>query len=121
MKNLLEFILANITTKPEAVVVEELQEDGSIHFTITVDPSDVGRVIGKEGKIIKAIRSIMRVAAIQKGERVRVSVLSDNDDTTQDSDEIVVEETNTDDATEPILSTPEENSQDPLTIEVPEE
>lgn len=134
MKNLIEFILKNITTKPDSVVVEEIQEDGAIHFTVSVDPEDVGRVIGKEGKIIKAIRSIMRVAAIQKGQRVRVSVLSDEVGTTQSDDEIVVEtsaeessaeevmssDKEEESSTEPTPSTPEEDSQDPLTIEVPE-
>lgn len=74
MKDILEFILKNITTHPDDVHIEETQEDDTIHLTVATHPDDVGRVIGKEGKIIKAIRSIMRVVAIQKGERIRISV-----------------------------------------------
>lgn len=127
MKNLLEFILTNITTNPDAVNVEEQIEDGAVHFVISVDPEDVGRVIGKEGKIIKAIRSIMRVAAIQKGQRVRVTVLSDNDGAYNDnnsSDDIVVESDSTEEMNQSTEDSPQlqvEDSEDSLTIEVPEE
>lgn len=99
MKDVLDYILKNITTQPADVEVKEALEDGTTNLTITVHPDDVGRVIGKEGKIIKAIRSIMRVAAIQKGLRVRVSVVSDDNTsqtaTPQDNpttEEVVVEE-----------------------------
>ncbi|KKU87888.1 MAG: hypothetical protein UY18_C0024G0012 [Microgenomates group bacterium GW2011_GWF2_47_9] len=79
MKNVLEFVLKNITTVPDEVKIEERDEEGLTNYVISVHPDDVGRIIGKEGKVIKAIRTIMRVIAIQKGVRVRVSVLSDND------------------------------------------
>lgn len=78
MKEVLEFILKNITTLPDDVKVDEKDEDGGTNYLISVNPVDVGRIIGKEGKIIKAIRTIMRVIAIQKGVRVRVSVLSED-------------------------------------------
>lgn len=78
MKDVLEFILKNITTVPDDVVIEEREEEGGTNYVITVNPADVGRIIGKEGKVIKAIRTIMRVIAIQKGVRVRVSVMSDD-------------------------------------------
>ncbi len=79
MKDILTFILKNITTHPEDVKVEEKIENGVKVLTIKTNPEDTGRVIGKEGKIIKAIRAIMRVAAIQRAERVRVSIISESD------------------------------------------
>lgn len=85
MKDILEFILKNITTQPNDVRIEESDDNGVLHLTVTVNSEDVGRVIGKEGKIIKAIRSIMRVAAIQKGTRVRVSVVSETEPVSQES------------------------------------
>lgn len=85
MQDVLEFILKNITVNPNDVQVSSQDVDGSTNYTIAVHPDDVGRVIGKEGKVIKAIRTIMRVIAIQKGVRVRVSVLSGDE-------EVVVEE-----------------------------
>jgi len=78
MKDTLTFILKNITTHPDDLQVEEKIENGVKHLIITTHPEDTGRVIGKEGKIIKAIRTIMRVAAIQRAERVRVSIVSEN-------------------------------------------
>jgi hypothetical protein len=80
MQDVLVFILKNITTAPDDVVVDAKDEGGVTNYTIAVNPDDVGRVIGKEGKVIKAIRTIMRVIAIQKGVRIRVSVLSDSDE-----------------------------------------
>ena len=85
MKDILTFILQNITTHPEDVQIDEKIENGVKLLTITTHPDDTGRVIGKEGKIIKAIRTIMRVAAIQKAERVRVAVVSDQDNQSTDA------------------------------------
>lgn len=92
MKDVLEFILKNITTVPDDVNVEEQDEDGTTNYLVTVNPDDVGRIIGKEGKVIKAIRTIMRVIAIQKGVRVRVSVVSENNKT-EEVEVVAAEET----------------------------
>lgn len=82
MQDVLEFILKNITTTPDDVKIEVQEEEGTTNYIITVNPADVGRIIGKEGKVIKAIRTIMRVIAIQKGVHIRVSVVSENDSQT---------------------------------------
>lgn len=88
MLDVLEFILKNITTVPDEVKIEEKDEEGTTNYVISVAPADVGRIIGKEGKVIKAIRTIMRVIAIQKGVHVRVSVLSD-EVKVEESDEVI--------------------------------
>lgn len=78
MQEVLEFILKNITTVPDDVKIEVQDEEGTSNYIVTVNPTDVGRIIGKEGKVIKAIRTIMRVIAIQRGVHIRISVVSEN-------------------------------------------
>lgn len=78
MQDVLAFILKNITTSPDDVKIEVQEEAGTTNYIVSVNPDDVGRIIGKEGKVIKAIRTIMRVIAIQKGVHIRVSVVSEN-------------------------------------------
>lgn len=78
MQEILEFILKNITTIPDDVKIEVTDEEGTSNYIINVNPVDVGRIIGKEGKVIKAIRTIMRVIAIQRGVHIRISVVSEN-------------------------------------------
>lgn len=80
MQDILQFILKNITTVPEDVKIEVQEEEGTSNYIVTVNPADVGRIIGKEGKVIKAIRTIMRVIAIQRGVHIRISVVSENGD-----------------------------------------
>ncbi len=77
MKQLIEYIVSNIVNHPESVVVTDTpSEDGSFtKYLIQVDPEDIGRVIGKQGKVIKSIRQIVRIAAIQKGTRAMVDLL----------------------------------------------
>ncbi len=77
MKQLIEYIVSNIVNHPESVVItEQPAEDGSFtKYLIQVDAEDIGRVIGKQGKVIKSIRQIIRIAAIQKGTRAMVDLL----------------------------------------------
>jgi uncharacterized protein len=89
MLEILEFIIKNIPANPDDVTITEEVIEDVTHYNIAVNPEDVGRIIGKEGKIIKAIRSIMRVIAIQRGVRVRISVLSENDAVDSEGSEVV--------------------------------
>ena len=79
MKQLIEYIVSNIVNHPENVsVTEEATTDkDTTKYLIKVDSEDVGRVIGKQGKVIKAIRQLVRIAAIQKGTRDFVDLLED--------------------------------------------
>lgn len=122
MKDVLEFILKNITTLPDEVSIEEREEEGGTNYIISVNSADVGRIIGKEGKVIKAIRTIMRVIAIQKGVRVRVSVLSDENHTegaqvAQSEDEVTVVEAPAAAATEEVAEVAPTPT-DEITVEV---
>lgn len=77
MKQLLEYIIPNIVNHPEDVIIGEEEANGLITLTIKVNPEDMGRVIGKSGKVIKAIRQIGRIVAIKKGIRVNIDVLDE--------------------------------------------
>lgn len=74
MKALLEDILKNITQQPEAVVIDQTQEDDTEVYTITVAADDMGRVIGKSGKVIRAIRTLMHIAGIRNAKKIRVQL-----------------------------------------------
>lgn len=75
MKDLLEFIVKNLVTKPEAVAVEEQSEEGNVNLNLTVDPSDMGLIIGKNGQTIRAIRKLLTVRAIAENVRVNLQLV----------------------------------------------
>ncbi len=73
MKDLVEYIAKSIVSKPDAVIVEEKEtEPGVVELTLTVDPEDMGLIIGKGGQMIKAIRRLLTVRAM--AEQVRVNL-----------------------------------------------
>jgi predicted RNA-binding protein YlqC (UPF0109 family) len=74
MKDTLQFIVSSIVDNPDAVSIDEQQVDGITNLTITVDPNDIGKVIGKEGKVIRSIRNIMKIKAIKLGLRINVTI-----------------------------------------------
>jgi predicted RNA-binding protein YlqC (UPF0109 family) len=75
MTELLEFLVKALVEDPEAVVVEELEEDGDLVYEISVAEGDLGRVIGKGGRIANAIRTIAKAAAVRLDRRVIVDIL----------------------------------------------
>jgi uncharacterized protein len=75
MTELLEFLVRALVEEPEAVVVEELEEEGDLVYEITVADGDLGRVIGKGGRIANAIRTIAKAAAVRIDRRVIVDIL----------------------------------------------
>jgi uncharacterized protein len=75
MTELLEFLVRALVEDPGAVVVEELEEDGDLVYEITVAEGDLGRVIGKGGRVANAIRTIAKAAAVRLDRRVIVDIL----------------------------------------------
>lgn len=74
MKNLLEFLLLHLVDHPEDIVIDEIEEETQTRFVIHVHPEDMGKVIGKRGAVIDAIRKIAKVRAVKEGIRAYVSV-----------------------------------------------
>ena len=76
MKELLITIVQKLVEHPEEISVEvaEPAEDGTVVYTLYVAESDKGRVIGKQGRIAKAIRTLMRTAGTRTGEKISVDI-----------------------------------------------
>lgn len=76
MKELLAVIARGLVQNPDGVSVTESEpaEDGTITFTLYVDEDDKGRVIGKQGRIAKSIRTVMRAAATRENKKVFVNI-----------------------------------------------
>jgi uncharacterized protein len=72
---LLEFLVRALVEDPAAVVVEELEEDGALVYEISVAEGDLGRVIGKGGRVANAIRTVAKAAAVRLDRRVIVDIL----------------------------------------------
>lgn len=76
MKELLIAIASCLVEKPEevTVTVDEPDEEGVVSYHLHVSEEDMGRVIGKQGRIAKAIRVVMRAAANREGQKVSVEI-----------------------------------------------
>ena len=76
MKELLETVAKGLVDAPDAVevTVDAPNEEGVVVYHLHVGPADMGRVIGKQGRIAKAIRTVMRAAAIRKDVKVQVDI-----------------------------------------------
>ena len=75
MKELLEVIAKNLVDNPDKVVVEEKTDDIGIVLELKVDENDIGKVIGKQGRIAKAIRPVIKAAAIREEKKVVVKIM----------------------------------------------
>ena len=71
---MLNFIVTSLVTKPEAVSIEEQNDEGNVNLLLTVDPSDMGIIIGKSGQTIRAIRKLLTVRAIAENIRVNLQL-----------------------------------------------
>ncbi len=74
MKDLLNYIVTSIVTKPEAVLIDEENDNGNVNLYLTVDPTDMGIVIGKGGQTIRSIRKLLTVRAIAENVRVNLQL-----------------------------------------------
>ncbi|WP_392486435.1 KH domain-containing protein [Haloimpatiens sp. FM7315] len=75
MKQLLEIIAKSLVDNPEMVNVNEIAGEQSIILELKVSPEDMGKVIGKQGRIAKAIRTVIKAAAIKENKRVVVEII----------------------------------------------
>ena len=75
MKNLVEVIATSLVDHPDQVVVTEKETDKSIIVELKVAPDDMGKVIGKQGRIAKSIRTVVKAAATKDDKKVIVEIL----------------------------------------------
>ncbi|NMB44890.1 MAG: KH domain-containing protein [Firmicutes bacterium] len=75
MKELVEFIARALVDQPEAVQVSQVEGERSLILELRVAPDDMGKVIGKQGRIAKAIRTVVRAAATKEGKMVHVEII----------------------------------------------
>jgi hypothetical protein len=75
MKELLEGIARNLVDNPEEVSVNEVEGEKSLILELRVASDDMGKVIGKQGRIAKAIRTVMKAAAVRNNKRIVVEII----------------------------------------------
>lgn len=72
LKKLVEVLVRNLVEAPDEVVVSAVEDPRSITLEVRVAAGDTGKVIGRGGKVAKAIRTVVKAAAVKDGRRVRV-------------------------------------------------
>ncbi len=78
MKELLEYIARSLVDNPDAVSVEVEERGDEMELTLVVDEADMGRVIGRDGRIANAIRSLLRVMATRAGVHVELEIVAND-------------------------------------------
>ncbi len=75
MGDLVKYIAVNLVDKPEEVTVEVKEEENSTVIELRVAPEDMGKVIGKQGRIAKAIRTVVRAASVRENKKYIVEII----------------------------------------------
>ncbi|MFD2171402.1 KH domain-containing protein [Tumebacillus lipolyticus] len=75
MKQLVETIAKALVDRPEEVRVAEIVTEKAIVFELSVAPSDMGKIIGKQGRVAKALRTVVSAAALQEQKRVTIEIV----------------------------------------------
>ena len=75
MKELLEFLARSLVDHPEQVRVEEIDTSDGVLLRLTVAKEDVGKVIGKQGRIARAIRTVVKASAVRDGRQATVEIV----------------------------------------------
>ncbi len=75
MKELVEHIARSLVTNPDAIEVTEVEKEKSIHLELRTAPEDMGKVIGKQGRIAKAIRTVLKAAAAKEGKKSDLDIV----------------------------------------------
>ncbi len=75
MKELVEVLSKALVDRPEDVQINEIVRDRSIIYELTVHPDDMGKIIGKQGRIAKAIRTVVNAAAVKENKRIIIDII----------------------------------------------
>ena len=79
MKQFVEYVARTLVDNPDRVQVAETERSGALVLELSVDPSDLGKVIGKQGRVCSAIRALLSCAAGKLGRRVVLNILEPPD------------------------------------------
>jgi uncharacterized protein len=77
MQEFLEYIVKGLVQNPGAVTITPVEHGGSTVYELRLDPSDVGKIIGRQGATINAIRSLLMAGSAKKGVRCSVEIVED--------------------------------------------
>ena len=75
MKELLEYLAKALVDNPEEVQVKLLEAEKTVVLELRVAPEDMGKIIGKQGRIAQALRTVIKAAAVKEGKRVVVEII----------------------------------------------
>ncbi len=75
MRDLIEYVAQSLVTRPDQVQVTELDDNGVLVYQLQVAPEDMGKVIGRQGRIANALRSLLKVASVRQGRRAVLEIL----------------------------------------------
>ena len=75
MAELLDYLARRLVDEPDAVRVEEADEDGALVLRLHVAPDDIGKVIGRQGRIARALRTLVRAGGAHEGRRIVLEIV----------------------------------------------
>jgi predicted RNA-binding protein YlqC (UPF0109 family) len=75
LKGLVEYVAKALVDKPTAVKVDEVQDGNTTVYELEVDEEDIGKVIGRQGRVVRGLRALVKAAATRKGIRVDLDVV----------------------------------------------
>ena len=75
MEELVEYLARGLVDKPDEVKVERVERDGAIVLELRVAPDEVGKVIGRQGRIVRALRTLVRASGARSNERVLLEIV----------------------------------------------
>jgi hypothetical protein len=76
MQELVEYVVKALVDQPDAVTVNRVEGEGVTIFEVSVAPRDLGKVIGRHGRIANALRSVVKAAAVKSNKRATIEILS---------------------------------------------
>lgn len=79
MKELIEYIVTSLVDNPDEVAVAEVDNGSDLVLELSVNSSDMGRVIGRNGRVINSIRTLVQVSAAKQGKQVAVELIEPDD------------------------------------------
>ncbi len=75
MKEMLELLVKNLVDNPNGIEISEKEDGKTTVLELKVDPADMGKVIGRQGKIAKAIRTLMKAYAVKENKKLNVEII----------------------------------------------